>query len=253
MAPESSACPPAMKGAADLMIRATNCLSPKEEQRSWPVAVLASLLVHGLLISFIWWRPGTLVAPGPEKEKLQVLRISFHLPAPPNSLPSALPKESSAPVRQPGQGVSHPQSIARSAASQTESIPGSATGTQTAALSPSEVSAPPNPPPESPPVAPASNALEGLRQRYLAGLAVHLEAHKFYPDAARKRGLAGTVQVAFEMRANGETGELQLSGGHKMLHQAAAETVRRALPLPPPPKEISVPLSVRYGMTFALQ
>jgi protein TonB len=101
--------------------------------------------------------------------------------------------------------------------------------------------------------APASNALERVRQHYLARLAAHLEAHKFYPDAARKRGLEGAVQIAFEVRAGGETGELQLSGGHKMLHQAAAETVRRAMPLPPPPKEVSMPLSVRYGMTFALQ
>jgi TonB family protein len=62
----------------------------------------------------------------------------------------------------------------------------------------------------------------------------HLERFKYYPSSARRRGITGEVEVAFELNDRGEAGELKiLSGsGYTVLDRAALKTVRRAEPFP---------------------
>ncbi|NOR72976.1 MAG: TonB family protein [Mariprofundaceae bacterium] len=62
----------------------------------------------------------------------------------------------------------------------------------------------------------------------------HLERFKYYPSSARRRGIIGEVEVAFELNDRGEAGELKiLSGsGYTVLDRAALKTVRRAEPFP---------------------
>ncbi len=62
----------------------------------------------------------------------------------------------------------------------------------------------------------------------------HLERFKYYPASARRRGITGEVEVAFELNDQGEAGELKiLSGsGYSVLDRAALKTVRRAEPFP---------------------
>lgn len=62
----------------------------------------------------------------------------------------------------------------------------------------------------------------------------HLEHFKYYPASARRRGITGEVEVAFELNDQGEAGDLKiLSGsGYAVLDKAALETVRRAEPFP---------------------
>jgi len=62
----------------------------------------------------------------------------------------------------------------------------------------------------------------------------HLERFKYYPTSARKRGIVGEVEVAFELDAKGHAGMLKIlsESGYRLLDDAALETVRRAQPFP---------------------
>lgn len=72
-----------------------------------------------------------------------------------------------------------------------------------------------------------------------------------YPGEAQRRQVGGTARVAFTIGANGQLGGLRLlaSSGDSSLDAAALDTVRRAAPFPPLPRNsglnslaISVPL-----------
>lgn len=213
-------------------------LQPAPGKSYWPAAILVSLVLHGLLG---WWGVFSPRAPAPAKEKTRVTRISFQREQPPP--PAAKPLPQTAPAT-PKPAVKPPPAPRPEPISEAQPVieaePAAATARPAAQITP-----------EPPPA--AASPPEHLRQDYLARIMAHLEEHKFYPGAARRRGLEGTVQVSFTITAAGEIRQLELAGGHKMLHQAATETMRNALPLPPPPRELNAPLAVSYGMTFALR
>jgi len=62
----------------------------------------------------------------------------------------------------------------------------------------------------------------------------HLEAHKFYPASARRRGITGEVEVGFVLDRLGMAEKITVlaGSGHNLLDWAARETVRRAQPFP---------------------
>lgn len=62
----------------------------------------------------------------------------------------------------------------------------------------------------------------------------HLERFKYYPASARRRGISGEVEVAFELDRSGQARVLKiLSGsGYSLLDEAAILTVHRAEPFP---------------------
>ena len=62
----------------------------------------------------------------------------------------------------------------------------------------------------------------------------HLERFKFYPMSARRRGIVGEVEVAFELSARGQANMLKIltASGYRVLDDAALEAVRRAVPFP---------------------
>ncbi|MFA7382255.1 MAG: TonB family protein [Desulfurivibrionaceae bacterium] len=94
---------------------------------------------------------------------------------------------------------------------------------------------------------------ETTRKRYLAGIMAHIEGYKFYPPAARRRKMEGTVQVRFTLEAGGLISGLQVSESEPILEQAAREAVERSLPLPAPKGAASTPLQISYRMNFQLR
>ncbi|MEW7976043.1 MAG: TonB family protein [Candidatus Sedimenticola endophacoides] len=91
---------------------------------------------------------------------------------------------------------------------------------------------PPPPPPPDPAL---------LRERYLARLLAHIEREKFYPGAARRRGIEGEVVIDFTLGCDGRPGPVQARRGHKLLRGAATSAVERAHPLPTPPPPSTAP------------
>jgi protein TonB len=104
------------------------------------------------------------------------------------------------------------------------------------------VDTPPAPPaPPAKPVAPApsiasdSNAVPSWQSDLLR----HLAKFKKYPDEARRRGVEGVVKLKFVVDADGKvlSFELASSSGNPALDRATLDMLRRAQPLPTPPKE----------------
>ena len=95
-------------------------------------------------------------------------------------------------------------------------------------------------------------ALENERESYLLRLLAHIDNHKFYPRTARRRGMEGEIQVAFNLHTDGSISDLQITGGSKVLRKAAKQAVQRALSLPPPPESMSLQEQISFGMLYRL-
>ena len=94
--------------------------------------------------------------------------------------------------------------------------------------------------------------LEEIKQRYLAELMAHIEAHKWYPKAARRRGIQGEVQVSFILLPDGSIKDIEVKNGPEVLVAAAGSAVNKALPMPRPPSQVHCPLHCEFSMRFAL-
>jgi len=84
------------------------------------------------------------------------------------------------------------------------------------------------------------HAVAGIREtesdihQRLQRIRRHLEHFKYYPTSARRRGIEGQVEIAFDLDGRGVASGLQLlsRSGYRILDRAALETVRRASPFP---------------------
>ena len=87
----------------------------------------------------------------------------------------------------------------------------------------------------------AGEILRAIRNR--------LEKAKAYPEAARRDGLEGTVEVRFRITPSGrvDTVEIVQSSGHAVLDESALQTVYHAVPYPVIAGWIRVPLSYRLN------
>ena len=92
-----------------------------------------------------------------------------------------------------------------------------------------------------------------VRQSYLDYVLSYIEGHKYYPHAARLRGIEGSIQVSFELQKDGSIRELLAHGESIKLRRAAKGSVNKALPLPACPKEVDCPIQVSYAMQFKIK
>jgi protein TonB len=74
-----------------------------------------------------------------------------------------------------------------------------------------------------------------------------IEQAKTYPEAARRDGVEGRVDLRFRIAGDGsvEAMEIVRSSGSRILDEASEETIRRAAPYPPVLGWIRLPLSYR--------
>ncbi len=91
------------------------------------------------------------------------------------------------------------------------------------------------------------------RHAYLSSLIRKIERNKFYPRPARRRNLQGKIRVNVTVLCNGNISGLSVSGGHKLLKDAAAQAVRKAAPFSSPPGGVGCPLPISYSMKFSVQ
>lgn len=94
--------------------------------------------------------------------------------------------------------------------------------------------------------------LERQKQRYLAKLLAHIDAHKHYPRAAQRRGIEGDIMVSFLLLADGSVQDIRVKGDNKLLRKAAQKAVYKAMPLPLPNKNHSDTTPIEYTMAFRL-
>ena len=101
---------------------------------------------------------------------------------------------------------------------------------------------------------PGSGGDAGVYAEYLAGLRRRIQESLSYPSMARRRGLAGTVQLEVDIAPTGAVVDVKVVGSssHAVLDAAAVETVRdlRRVPFPSgvPPRRLRVRLPVVFAL-----
>lgn len=205
----------------------------------WTAAVVASLLLHAALF---WHTPLRLSADsGIAARQAGVTRVSFRVvprPRPRTPVPDALPQ---------------PKPRPRNMEPQRQPTP--AKRAERKALDKKVTTAVPEQPAAAPPAESAGDPrlTERAQRDYLGALLAHIEEYKFYPQAARRRGVQGVIQVSFLLHRDGRISSLRVANGPDLLRKAATDAVDAALPLPRPPPAVNCPLTVSYGMEFRLR
>lgn len=206
----------------------------------WTAAIAVSLGLHLLL----FW-PGAFALSaddGKARQQAGVTRLSFRVaakPQPPAPVPEVKPQPK--PPEPPKPRPPEPKPVEPKVVKKAV---------------PEDVTPPSEPVLDSAP-APVETAgdprqQEQARRHYLGELLAHIEEHKFYPRAARRRGLQGVIQVSFVLHDNGQISDVLVEDGQEVLRKAAEEAVRAALPLPLPPRDVVCPMRVSFGMEFKL-
>ena len=90
---------------------------------------------------------------------------------------------------------------------------------------------------------------------YLARFRERIQESVVYPLAARRRGLAGRVEVELLLDPSGRVRDLAVvsSSSHMLLDEAAVEAVRSLSPIPLPEHLPRRPLRVRLPVVFQLR
>jgi protein TonB len=98
----------------------------------------------------------------------------------------------------------------------------------------------------------ARGALAAAHAQYRPLVLAILERAKRYPLAARRRGLEGTVRIAFLIGADGTISDPRVivPSPHQVLDEAALAMVHRIGSVPPPPDRIALrfPVSIEYTL-----
>ncbi len=208
---------------------------------TWPLALVLSLLAHGLL----WWSQGERPAndDGAAPRTANVTHLSFRslkaqAPAPMPDLPVPPKPQPPKPLRSVEPKPILPVPLAK----------------HSAVVEAPQVAPPP---PAATAIAEAASeadeqTMERARRNYLGELLAYIEARKFYPRAARRRGLEGVVQVSFVLKGDGRISELQIAEGPAILQEATRRAIAQSQPLPPPPPGVAGPFRVSYGMAYKL-
>ncbi|MCU7834092.1 MAG: TonB family protein [gamma proteobacterium symbiont of Taylorina sp.] len=95
--------------------------------------------------------------------------------------------------------------------------------------------------------------IKKTRISYQALLMRHIEVHKYYPRSARKRKIQGKVLVSFSLLKDGQIKNLSINGKRSILKKASQKAVNQALPMPAPPKNIPLPMEVKFHMDYFLK
>lgn len=90
---------------------------------------------------------------------------------------------------------------------------------------------------------------------YLAGFRQRIQELVVYPLAARRRGLAGRVEIEVILEPSGRVRDVTVaaSSSHSLLDEAALEAVRSLKPVPLPENLPRRPLRVRLPVVFDLR
>lgn len=92
----------------------------------------------------------------------------------------------------------------------------------------------------------------GERERITAQLSTYIEAHKTYPEAARRRGAEGTVRITATIDAHGNPLRIVITygSGSRLLDEAALAALRAAFPVA---RQGSAPLDLDLAIHYSLR
>lgn len=93
---------------------------------------------------------------------------------------------------------------------------------------------------EAPALGASSNMHSTAEQTWEAKILAQLERYKRYPDAAQRQHQTDTVYLDFAMDRAGNVLDFRIerSAGYALLDEEVTALIRRAAPLPAPPKQV---------------
>ncbi|PJA32128.1 MAG: hypothetical protein CO187_05650 [Zetaproteobacteria bacterium CG_4_9_14_3_um_filter_53_7] len=209
-------------------------------------AIALSLLLHGLLFAGYGGMPANALQQPVES----VTRLSFLAPAPqpvaaPEIVPEVKPEQPEVKPEPEMQQKPVRQKVHKKAAEPVKEVVQQQVSEPVAVQEMASASA----------LVPQLD--EGLikreTERYLAEVMAHIEHYKWYPKAARRRGIEGEVNVSFTLLPDGTTYQLVVENGPSLLVAAARQAVEKAMPMPQPPAMIDCPLECQFRMRFNLK
>jgi periplasmic protein TonB len=98
----------------------------------------------------------------------------------------------------------------------------------------------------------SDNLMQQEHQKYLHQLMSHIESFKYYPRSARRRSLEGEVNVSFTILGDGTYKQLSLDGRHSVLVKATRLALESAIPLPVPPRDAALSRQIEFTMSYSL-
>jgi len=225
----------------------------------WSGAIIASLVLHGLL----FFNTGSLAGNNEQvKPKRSTTRVSFRAVTAPQAVPQPQqpmpekppePEVTEAPEPPPEPEPPKPEKQTQKAR-QPQKQPQPTKQRETPPTPTTEVAE------KKPAAAEAVKGtvmdpavIEQAKQKYLRRLMAHIEAHKHYPRAARRRGIQGETEVSFTLQQGGRVSGVEVSGSQRVLVSAARNAVEAAAPMPQPPDNLPLPWEVSFTMRFTLR
>jgi len=100
------------------------------------------------------------------------------------------------------------------------------------------------------------NPAQEAMLRYQDIVKQRIEEVKEYPEWAREQGVEGIIHLKFTISSDGRSREIKLvhSSGSKILDREAVDTIERASPFPPLPKEIArSSIQMEVSLVFTLE
>ena len=88
--------------------------------------------------------------------------------------------------------------------------------------------------------------------RYIADVVAAVEKNKFYPLAARRRGLVGEARITVNINEDGSLADIKVECDQPLLARAAEDAVRKTAPLPRPNSRTVCPVCLVFKMSFKL-
>ena len=89
------------------------------------------------------------------------------------------------------------------------------------------------------------------KNRFLNQLRAKINRYKTYPRIAQRRGMQGTVTVKFTILANGQLGNISVSGP-KAFHRSVKGAVKKAFPIAVQNAPLSLPTTVNLTLRYQL-
>jgi len=90
------------------------------------------------------------------------------------------------------------------------------------------------------------------KNKFLAEIRRRINRAKSYPRIAQRRGIQGTVKVRFTILANGQVGNISLSGP-RVFYASARKAIKSAFPVNVKKAPISLPVVVNLSLHYKLR
>ncbi|WP_223898757.1 energy transducer TonB [Sulfurovum sp. TSL1] len=98
----------------------------------------------------------------------------------------------------------------------------------------------------------SANISPAQKNQFLASIRDKINKHKSYPRIAQRRGMQGTVKVAFTILKNGNVGNISVSGP-TVFHKSARQAVQSAFPIDIRNAPISLPKSIKITLRYQIR